>query len=196
MSAGTKYNLTPDYKPEELYRVETGVRKSGPWKLDTSNLTDGSKLPVFTPVEADVKNRTIVPVRNVQLHEAAKATDTVIKIKKTPLVYIGMFLGDGTNGMTVKSVDRSKKDYDEVTLEEAAGAALEKGSILFESKAADGKAKKNVANFVMYDAKKVETNGIVLCTLLMQAYEVKEAKLHVPIHELDKAGLTSRFQFE
>lgn len=29
MAAGTKYNLTPDFKPEELYRVETGVRKSG-----------------------------------------------------------------------------------------------------------------------------------------------------------------------
>ncbi|MDE7460235.1 MAG: hypothetical protein K2M85_04025 [Paramuribaculum sp.] len=196
MSAGTKYNLTPDYKPEELYRVETGIRKSGPWKLDTSNLTDGSMLPVFTPVEADVKKRTIVPVRNVELYEAVAAADTTIKIKKTPLVYANMFLGNGDKGMTVKSVDRSNKDYDELTLEEAAGAALEKGSILFESKAADGKAKKNVANFVMYDAKKVETNGIVLCTLLMQAYEVKEAKLHVPIHELDKAGLTSRFQFE
>lgn len=30
----------------------------------------------------------------------------------------------------------------------------------------------------------------------MQAYEVKEAKLQAPIHELDKVGLTSRFQFE
>ncbi len=196
MSAGTKYNLTPDYKPEELYRVETGVRKSGPWKLDPTNLADGAILPVFTPVEADLKKRTIVPVRNVELYETAKATDTAIKVKKNPLVYVGMNLGDGTNGMTVKSVDRSNKDYDEVTLAEATGAALERGVILFEAKADDGKEKKNVANFVMYDAKKVEADGIVLCTLLMQAYEVKEAKLHVPIHELDKAGLTSRFQFE
>lgn len=196
MSAGTKYNLTPDYKPEELYRVETGVRKSGPWKLDTTNLTEGAILPVFTPVEADLKNRTIVPVRNMEVYEAAAATDTTIKVKKTPLAYVSMFLGDGTNGMTVKSVDRSNKDYDELTLDEATGAALEKGATLFESKAADGKVKKNTANFVLYDAKKVEASGIVLCTLLMQAYEIKEAKLHVPIHELDKAGLTSRFQFE
>lgn len=196
MSAGTKYNLTPDYTPEELYRVETGVRKSGPWKLSiVAGLTAGVILPVFTPIEADLKNRTVVPVCNAQLYESTKSTDTVIKIKKTPLVHVSMFLGDGENGMTVKAVDRSNKDYDEVTLEAAVGAALEKGLILFESKAADGKSKKNTANFVLYADTKVD-DGPVLCTLLMQAYEVKEAKLHVPIHELDKAGLTSRFQFE
>ncbi len=196
MGAGTKYNLTPAYQPEELYRVETGVRKSGPWKLDTTNLKDGVILPVFTPVEADLKKRTFVPVRNVELIESVAAADTSVKIKKTPLVYLGMFLGDGKKGATVKAIDNSNADYDVVTLEAAIGAALDKGAILFEATAEGGTKKKNTANFVLYDAKKVETDSPVLCTLLMQAYEVKEAKLHVPIHELDKAGLTSRFQFE
>lgn len=195
MAAGTKYNIPPEYKPEELYRVETGVRKSGPWKLDTTNLPIGAVLPVFTPVEADLKTRTIVPVRNVQLYEAATATDTAIKIKKSILVYVGMILGNGKNGMTVKAVDTTNKDYDTVTLEAATGAELEMGAVLFEATAAGGTKKKNTANFVLYDAKKVE-DGIVLCTLLMQAYEVKEPKLHVPVHELDKIGLTCRFQFE
>ena len=49
MAAGTHYDLKPDYKPEEFYRVETGVRKSGPWKLDIANLVVGSFLPVFHP---------------------------------------------------------------------------------------------------------------------------------------------------
>lgn len=196
MAAGTKYNLPPDYKPEELYRVDSGVRKSGPWKLDTTNLPVGSVLPPFAPVEADLRKRTIVPVRNVQLHETVASTDTTIKIKKTILVYTGMILGDGKNGMTVKSVDSSNKDYDLITLEEAAGADLEKDTVLFEATAEGGTKKKNTANFVLFDAKKVESDGPVLCTLLMQAYEVKESKLHIPIHELDKAGLTSRFQFE
>ena len=66
MAAGTHYDLKPDYKPEEFYRVDTGVRKSGPWKLDITNLVVGSYLPVFTPVEADLKKRTLVPVRNVK----------------------------------------------------------------------------------------------------------------------------------
>ncbi|MCS2403828.1 hypothetical protein NXY31_01990 [Bacteroides salyersiae] len=39
MAAGTHYDLKPDYKLEEFYRVETGVRKSGyrgSWILPTS----------------------------------------------------------------------------------------------------------------------------------------------------------------
>ena len=70
MAAGTHYDLKPDYKPEEFYRVETGVRKSGPWKLDIANLVVGSFLPVFTPVQADSVKRTLIPVRNVKVVEA------------------------------------------------------------------------------------------------------------------------------
>jgi hypothetical protein len=50
MAAGTKYNLIPEKEVQEFYRVESGVRKSGPWKLDITNLVVGSFLPVFTPV--------------------------------------------------------------------------------------------------------------------------------------------------
>lgn len=198
MAAGTKYNLTPDYKPEELYRVETGVRKSGPWKLDITNLTVGSELPSFTPVEADLKNRTIVPVRNVKVVEAYTTGDTAksIKVAKGSLAYVGMFLGSGTKGAKVTAIDKSNAGYDTLTIDAAFGEDIAKGAVLFEATAAGGTKKKNTANFVTYDAKKVESGGAVLCTLLMQAYEVKESKLHLPIHELDKAGLTSRFQFE
>lgn len=67
MAAGTKYNLTPEKEMQEFYRVESGIRKSGPWKLDISNLTAGSFLPVFTPVQADLVKRTLVPVRNAKV---------------------------------------------------------------------------------------------------------------------------------
>lgn len=198
MAAGTKYNLTPEQKPEEFYRVETGVRKSGPWKLDITNLVVGSVLPVFTPVQADFKKRTIVPVRNVKVIEAyANGTsDLTIKIEKGSLAYVGMFIGSGKKGAEVTSVDKTNKSYDVLTIKAVFGEAIAKDAVLFEATAVDGTAKKNTANFVMYDEKKVEDDGPVLCTLLMQAYEVKESKLPMPIHELDKAGLTSRFQFE
>lgn len=198
MAAGTKYNLTPDYKPEEFYRVETGVRKSGPWKLDTTNLVAGSVLPVFTPVEANLKTRVITPVRNVQVVEAYTTGDTAttVKVAKNSLAYVGMFLGSGTKGAKVTAIDRTNKDYDTLTIDAAFGENIAKDAVLFEATAAGGTKKKNTANFVLYDAKKVETDGPVLCTLLMQAYEIKEPKLHLPIHELDKAGLTDRFQFE
>lgn len=198
MAAGTKYNLTPDYKPEEFYRVETGVRKSGPWKLVTTNLVAGSTLPVFTPVEADLKKRTIVPVRNVKVVEAYTNGETAktIKIAKGSLAYVGMFLGSGKKGAEVSAIDTTNKDYDVLTIKVAFGEDIAKDAVLFEATAVGGTKKKNTANFVMYDSKKVENDGPVLCTLLMQAYEVKEDKLPMPIHEDDKKGLTCRFQFE
>lgn len=198
MAAGTHYDLKPDYKPEEFYRVDTGVRKSGPWKLDITNLVVGSFLPVFTPVEADLVKRTLVPVRNVKVVEAytTGADALSIKITKNSLAYVGMFLGNGKKGAEVTSIDKSNKAYDVLTIKAAFGENIAKDAVLFEATAVAGTVKKNTANFVLYDAKKVESDGAVLCTLLMQAYEVKEGKLVLPIHELDKVGLTSRFQFE
>lgn len=197
MAAGTHYDLNPVYKPEELYRVETGVRKSGPWKLDVTNLTVGSILPAFTPVEADLKARTIVPVRNVKVVEAYTTGDAnlTIKVAKGSLAYVGMFLGSGKKGAEVTAIDNANTDYDVLTINAAFGENIAKDAVLFESTAAGGTAKKNTANFVLFDEKKVET-GAVLCTLLMQAYEVKESKLQMPIHDKDKEGLTSRFQFD
>lgn len=198
MAAGTHYDLKPDYKPEEFYRVETGVRKSGPWKLDTTNLVIGSFLPVFTPVQADLKKRTLVPVRNVKVVEAYTTGDAnlTIKVAKDSLAYQGMFIGNGKKGAEVVSIDKSNKAYDVLTIKAAFGENIAKDAVLFEATAVAGTSKKNTATFVLFDAKKVEDDGPVLCTLLMQAYEVKESKLPMPIHELDKAGLTSRFQFE
>ena len=198
MAAGTHYDLKPDYKPEEFYRVETGVRKSGPWKLDIANLVVGSFLPVFTPVQADSVKRTLIPVRNVKVVEAytTGADALSIKIAKESLAYVGMFIGSGKKGAKVVAIDKTNKGYDVLTIEAAFGENIAKDAVLFEATAVAGTVKKNTANFVLYDAKKVENDGAVLCTLLMQAYEVKERMLVLPIHELDKVGLTSRFQFE
>lgn len=198
MAAGTKYNLKAEYVPEEIYRVETGVRKSGPWKLDITNLVVGSYLPVFTPVFADLKKRTVVPVRNFEVAEdfTTSGSNKVMKIKKGSLAYVGMHIGDTKKGATVQSIDKSNKDYDVLNLVADFGATVKKGTILFEASAAAGTKKKDVANFVLYTKIKVEDDAPVLPTLLMQAYEVKIPKLPLPIHELDMEGLTSRFQFE
>lgn len=196
MAAGTKYNLTPPKEVAEFYRVESGVRKSGPWKLDITNLVVGSFLPVFTPVYADLKTRIVVPVRNVKVIEAATNTATDIKVAKNSLAYVGMFLGTGSKGGEVTAINKTDKDFDVVTVAATIGVALTVGQVLFEATAVGGTTKKNTANFVLFDRKKVEDDGPVLVTLLMQAYEVKESKLILPIHDLDKVGLTSRFQFE
>lgn len=198
MAAGTKYNLTPVYEPQEFYRVDTGERKSGPWRLDITNLVVGSFLPVFTPVQADLVRRVLTVVRNVRVVEkyVTGAGELSIKIAKKSLAYVGMFLGNGSKGAEVVSIDKTNANFDVLAIKAAFGADIETGEVLFEATATDGTTKKNTANFVLYDTKKVEDEGPVLCTLLMQAYEIKESKLILPIHELDKVGLTSRFQFE
>ena len=155
-------------------------------------------MPVFTPVEADLKKRTLVPVRNMRVTEAYTTGETAltIKIAKNSLAYVGMFIGNGTKGAKVTAIDKSNKEYDVLTIEAAFGANIAKDAILFEATAVGGTSKKNTASFVLFDRIKVEDDGPVLCTLLMQAYEVKESKLIMPIHEKDKEGLTSRFQFD
>ena len=188
MAAGTHYDLKPDYKPEEFYRVETGVKKSGPWKQEIANLKVGSYLVM----------RTNGPGRNVKGVEAyTTGVDALsIKIAKESLAYVGMFIGSGKKGAKITAIDKGNKGYDILSIEAALGENIAQDAVLFEATAVAGTVKKNSANFVLYDAKKVESDGAVLSTLLMLAYEVKESKLVLPIHELDKVGLTSRFQFE
>lgn len=196
MAAGTHYNLTPEKELQEFYRVESGVRKSGPYKLDITNLVVGSKLPVFTPVEVDMVKHTVTAVRNVKIVEKYTNGDTSIKAAKKSLAYVGMFIGNGEHGAEVSSVDKTNANHDVLTIGESFGANIAVNEKLFEATTVDGTKKKNTANFVLYDAKKIEDDGAVLVTLLMQAYEIKESKLILPIHDLDKEGLTSRFQFD
>lgn len=198
MAAGTHYNLTPEKELREFYRVETGVRKSGPYRLDITNLVVGSTLPVFTPVEVDMKRHIVTAVRNVRVVEKYTTTEAKlsIKIAKKSLAYVGMFIGNGTSGAKVTAIEKSNTDYDTLTIEAAFGADIAVDCVLFEATAVGGTKKKNTSNFVLYDAKKIEDDGSVLTTLLMQAYEIKESKLILPIHSLDKEGLTSRFQFD
>lgn len=265
MAAGTTYNLAEAYQPREIYRVETGVRKSGPWKLNTDNLVDGSFLPPFAPVNADLKTRMVTVVRNVRVVEAY-ASGTSLKIAKNSLAYVGMSIGDGKETAVVSAIDKTHESYDELALAAGFSNAIALGAVLFEAVAlVKGKTKagskdatsldiakdsgvqagmrivigeatytvtavdtsndakdvltlseglaanvsnntdfveaqKSVptrtANFVTYDRKKVEVGKIVNVTLLMQAYEVKEGKLPLPISDPDKVSLTSRFQFE
>ena len=98
MSAGFKYDLVPPVEQEEHYDVQTGIRRRGPYKLDTTNLAVGTILPSFIPVYADLKNKFAHTVRNIRVAEAY-ASGTSIKIAKTPLAYVGMFIGMALKGL-------------------------------------------------------------------------------------------------
>ena len=76
MAAGYIYNLDPVVEQEERYKVDTGVRRIGAFKLVTTGLTAGSILPSFTPICADLVAKTATVVRNVTVYEDAAADAT------------------------------------------------------------------------------------------------------------------------
>ena len=190
MSAGFKYDLVPPVEQEERYDVQTGIRRRGPYKLDTTNLAVGTILPSFIPVYADLKNKFAHTVRHIRVAEAY-ASGTSIKIAKTPLAYVGMFIG---NGSKVTAIDKSNEKYDVLTIEAAFGENVAKDAVLFEAAAVDGTKQKYVANSALYERTKVD-DGIVLVALLRTAAEIEPSKLAIPFSENDKANLKGWFEF-
>lgn len=192
MSAGFKYNITPEPSVEERYDVETGRRRRGPYKLDTANLPVGDYLPVFTPIAADLVKKTAQVAIRVEVAEKYEA-GTSLKVKKGSLAYATMNLGNGAKGATVNAINKQNADYDELTLASAFGVSLEAGTVLYEATDNTGTTPKVIANSALFDRTKVE-DGIVLATLLMRAFEIEPTKLAMPFHDIDKANMP-HFQF-
>lgn len=194
MAAGFKYNIEPEPSIEERYDVSTGVRRRGPYKLDTTNLVAGSFLPSFTPIAADLVKKTAQVAIRVEVYEKfTTGSNTTLKIKKNSLAYVGMNLGDGTHGATVNAIDKSDTAFDKLTLAADFGATLNAGTVLFEATAVNGTTPKVIANSALYERAQVE-DGIVLVALLMRAFEIEPTKLAMPFHTKDKEKMT-HFQF-
>lgn len=194
MSAGYKYYMEPEPSIEERYDVSTGVRRRGPYKLETTNLVAGSFLPSFTPIAADLVKKTAQVAIRVEVYEKfTTGSNTTLKIKKNSLAYVGMHIGDGSHGATINAIDKSDKAFDKLTLAADFGATLQAGTVLFEATAVAGTTPKVVANSALYERKLVE-NDIVLVALLMRAFEIEPTKLAMPFHAKDKENLP-HFQF-
>ena len=180
MSAGFKYDLVPPVEQEERYDVQTGIRRRGPFKLDTQNLVVGSFLPGFTPICADLKNKFAYAVINVRVAEAYTTGGEALSIKvaKNSLAYVGMFVGNGKKGAEVTAIDKSNANYD----------------VLFNAVAVDGLKQKHVANSALFNRTKVE-DGITLVSLLRTAAEIEPSKLVMPFSENDKANMKGWFEF-
>lgn len=192
MAAGLKYNLEPVEKVmPEMCRFETVYRYSGGFNLVITSLKNVKAIPPLTPLVLDFKARTATPVINVELAENF-TSGTSMKIKKGSLAYVGMYIGDGTNGATVSAINTSNEDYDTLTIDEFEGTP-KKGEVLFEASSTAGTAAKATANALNYawtDVKEGET-----ITAIGQAYEIRPSRLIAPISEEDKKSLGDRFMF-
>lgn len=195
MPAGLHYNLEQIEKPTpEMCRIETIYRYSGGFNLVLTNLTGVKTIPPLTPLVLDFKKRQATVVINVEVAEKY-TTGTSMKVKKNSLAYVGMFIGDGTNGAKVNKIDKANADYDTLTLAAAFGGSVtvEAGTVLFEAKAQDGTEPKATATALNYATTKVEEGATV--TAIGRAYEIRPTKLIIPISEKDKASLGDRFMF-
>lgn len=194
MSAGYKYYIEPEPSIEERYDVSTGVRRRGPYKLDTTNLVAGSFLPSFTPIAADLVKKTAQVAIRVEVYEKfTTGSNTTLKIKKNSLAYVGMHIGDGSHGATINAIDKSDNAFDKLTLAADFGATVNAGTVLFEATAVNGTTPKVVANSALYERKQID-EGPVLVALLMRAFEIEPTKLAMPFHAKDKENLP-HFQF-
>ncbi|MCH3993039.1 MAG: head fiber protein [Prevotella sp.] len=192
MASGFVYNLPPKEEEEERYDVSSGVRRRGPYVLNVDGLAIGSWVPSFIPIAADLVKKTANIVVNVLVMSDVGATDTTIQIKKGSYLTKGMFIGNGSAGATVVSINNSNEAYDVVTIDAAMGA-VSALSVLFQAKTKAGKAPVNVANSALYENHKV-TVGINNVALLQKAFEIEPDKLAVPFSANDKANLPY-FQF-
>lgn len=194
MPAGIHYDLNPIEKNmPEMCRYETVYRYSGGFNLDISNLSGVKVIPPLTPIVLDFAKRTAKVVINVTVAEEITAGTTSLKIKKDSMVYVGMHIGNGTNGGTVNAIDKSNPEYDVLTLAESPTLAAKKDAVLFESTTTTGKSPKATATALNYTWIKVEAGATV--TAIGRAYEIRPSKLIVPISDKDKESLGDRFMF-
>ena len=137
------------------------------------------------------------------------------KIQKNPFLSFlkaGFLLSDGTNVIVVASVDTSNEAYDVVSVaneeqtipaEQEGGeptvipaglpAAIAKGAILVEAKAADDASAKHVANFASFGWRNIEIEDSV--TFVGRVFGILEDELYIPFTDADKAALGDRFMF-
>lgn len=194
MPAGFKYDLKPiEASMPEMCRFETVYRYSGGFNLDISNLTGVAQIPPLTPLVLDFVERKAKAVINVEVAEKITTGSTSLKIKKNSLAYNGMHIGNGTNGGTIEAINKSNAEYDTVTLVASPTLVAEKGAVLFEATAADGKTAKATATALNYAWTKVEAGATV--TAIGQAYEIRPTRLIVPVSDKDKETLGDRFMF-
>lgn len=193
MPAGWKYEKKIEGTMPEMCDYSTAYRLPGGFNLVLDNLTGVTAIPPCTPLVVDFKARTATAIVNVTVHETISAGATTLKVKKGSLVYPNIHLGNGTNGGTVKGVDKTNAEYDVITLDGTPTLVAKAGDVLFEATAVAGKIPKVTANALNYAWCKVEQGATV--TAMGAVYDIKPSKLIAPVSDKDKESLGSRFLF-
>lgn len=174
-----------------IYRLNDGGMD-----LDKSNLPEQGWLPELAPLYRDKVERKARVCLRVKVLEKAETTGATIKIKKNKFcqfVKAGMFLSDGTNVITVKSVDTSNEEYDVITASKNLTDAIEAGTVLPEAKGASDAKAKYTANFASFGWRKMDDEDTI--AFVGRVFGIEEDNLYIPFTEEDKVSLGDRFMF-
>ena len=198
MPAGMKYETAPAITREvcdetTIYRINDGGMD-----LDKSNLPADGWLPELAPLYRDKAERKAHVCLRVKVLEEAGTSVKKVKVAKNPLlngtfVKAGMYLSDGTNVITVSSVDTSHDGYDEITAAADFTATLNAGAVLVEAKSLSEAAAKYVPNCLSYGVRKISEISTVAC--IGRVFGIVEDELYIPVTEADKEALGDRFMF-
>lgn len=185
--AGFKYEMPPEVE-RELCDISTIKRMTGGVNIKANGLSDGFRIPPLAPlaVVVDGTKREGEVLIRARVTEAASGSK--VKVAKGIPLSAGMFLSDGTNSLTVKSVDTTNEAYDEITASGAiTGFVL--GAVVFEATDGSSNEAKGIATNLNYSWQKVKDAKSSGMTPIYRAFEVRESKLYIPLTEADKDSL-------
>lgn len=196
MAPGIHFNVVPPVEHEVCDESTIYRLNDGGMDLDKVNLPAKGWLPELTPLFRDKTERKAYACLRVKVVEAAPTTGKTFKIAKCPFLSFlkaGFLLTDGTNVITVASVDTSNEAYDLVTATANLTAALSVGQILPEATGASDAQAKHTANFASFGWRNMETEDSI--TFVGRVFGILEDELYIPFTEEDKAALGDRFMF-
>lgn len=185
--AGFKYEMPPEVE-RELCDISTIKRMTGGVNIKANGLSDDFRIPPLAPLAVVVNGTKREGEVLIRARVTEAASGSKVKVAKGIPLSAGMFLSDGTNSLTVKSVDTTNEAYDEITASGAiTGFVL--GAVAFEATDGSSNKAKGVATNLNYSWQKVKnakSNGM---TPIYRAFEVRESKLYIPLTEADKDSL-------
>lgn len=173
----------------ELCDISTIKRMTGGVNLKANGLSDDYRIPQLAPLSVVVDGKKREAEVLVRARVAEAASGSTVKVGKGVALSAGMHLSDGTNSLTIKSVDTSNDDYDEVTATKTISTGFKKGDVVFEATDASTNKQKGTAthlNYAWQTVRDAKSNGM---TPIYRAFEVRESKLYIPLTEADKDSL-------
>ncbi len=184
----------PDSIKKELWPEESVYKLTSGFTFDKAQLKSGIEL-----IEKGALLALNFTDHSAKLYADATDTATDYQVGKNHQFKVGEYFAatKGAAAYTITAVNTSNAAYDVISLGTTLGVALAAADdvVFFESSAegADVADEKNVANGILIHDQKLEMYNSV--NAAAQIFEIEEAKLPYPIHDLNKQSLGDMFLF-